>query len=341
MAAFTCNIGNLYAVLELSESDVMFCCNFLKYCTSRLEGKSFSVWNKIYMIGILSSLHCLSKCSQSQLPSLFCNNLLSLQTLISGVVITPEGNASHSIANCPVGHVTMGRGIIYACVSVAAKVAHINVHPFFPQFLNVTLTGMPSVLVHAAYDSVAQLIQAHNDASVLESIISASLALPLICRPFEFSRANKLYSKVIPFLSRHHDLLNSSTRNELLVSACRAIDSIDWSYCHTIRNGQTLISQFLHICVLMLNIATDKTQDDAEFPAFVEEIVINAFKSISCFVTADGGSCGLASFRGDASILSQSARVSLSLLFSRIVESFSSIVPVEVILSVLAKNHEM
>ena len=95
------------------------------------------------------------------------------------------------------------------------------------------------------------------------------------------------------------------------------------------------------MCVLMLKIASDNARFFKGLPASVVEIVVKSFKSISCFVTADGGSCGLASFRGDASTLSQSARVSLSQLFSRIVDFYSSFVPVDEILSVLAKNHQM
>jgi hypothetical protein len=92
----------------------------------------------------------------------------------------------------------------------------------------------------------------------------------------------------------------------------------------------------------MLRIATEKPPPDcAPFATSVVEIVATSFKGISCFVTADGGSCGLASFRGDASTLSQSARVSLSQMFSRIVDIFSHVVPVEVILCVLSKNHQM
>ena len=342
MAAYTCNIGDLYAVSELSDSDVLFCSDLLKYCISQLDGKPSPVWNKIYLVGILSSLHCVSKCSRSQLPPTFCNILLSLQKLMSTAGFTAEASVFHSDANCPVGYLSLCRGIVNACVSVALNVVHKNSHPFFAQFLNVTLSDMPGSLVHAAYDSVAQSIQADRDRSVLDSIISACLAVPLVCRPSEFSRASKLFSKIVPFLSHHPEMLNSTIRNELLVSACRAIDSIDWSYCHTIRNGQNLISQFLHMCVLMLRIATEKPPPDcAPFATSVVEIVATSFKGISCFVTADGGSCGLASFRGDASTLSQSARVSLSQMFSRIVDIFSHVVPVEVIICVLSKNHQM
>jgi hypothetical protein len=341
MAATTCNIGGVYDVFELSDEDVLFCCDFLSYCLLQLEGKPSAVWNRIYLVGMLSSLHSLSNCSKHQFPAHFCTILLNLQKLLSVAGFPPEAHISNTCVNCPVGHVSLCRGIIRVCVNVAARASSKHLLPVFSHVLSITLTSMPSSLLHAAYDSVASLIKADSNSDVLDSVISSSLAVPLVCRTAEFSRAYTIYSRVISFLSRRPDLLNGSTRVNLLVSACVAIDSIDWSYCHSIRNGQTLISQFLHMCVLMLKIASDNARVFKGLPASVVEIVVKSFKSISCFVTADGGSCGLASFRGDASTLSQSAQVSLSQLFSRIVDFYSSFVPVDEILSVLAKNHQM
>ncbi len=339
MAAYACNIGDLCTVMELSEEEVQFCGDFLSYCLSQLEGKSSAVWNHLYLIGILSSLQCLSKCSKSQLSTQLCHILLRLQELVANGGCTTDVRNSSSHANCPVGHMSTCRGIIKACFNLAADVACNHQHSFFSQFLNLTLNSMPSSFLHAAYDSVALSIQANRDQDVLVSIISACLAVPLLCKPFEFNLAHKLYSNAVSFLIRRPDFLNVSTRVELLVSACRAIDSIDWTFCHSIRNGQSLINQFLYICHMMLKIASDRARNSTEFPTSVKEITVKSFKSISCFVNEDGGSCGLASFRGDASTLIQSVRVSLSQLFSRLVDVFSCFVPFHVILSVLAKNH--
>jgi hypothetical protein len=328
------------ASLEVTEADMLFCSDFLCYCLSQLEGKSSAVWNHIYLVGILSSLHCLSKCSKSQLPSQFGQLLLRLNALISGGGSATDVKVSSSFVNCPVGHMSTCRGIINASIISAAAAACNHMQPFFSQFLNMTLR-MPSCFSRCAYDSVALLIPMHSDRQLLESIISSCLAIPLVCKPFEFSLSHKLYSMVISFLSRRPDFLNVPTRVKVLVSACQAIESIDWTYCHSIRNGQFLINQFLHVCHMMLKIASDKSRNSAEIPASVADIVISSFKSISCFVTADGGSCGLASFRGDAAAMIQSVRVSLSQLFSRLVDVYSYFVPFNVILSVLAKNHEM
>ena len=239
------------------------------------------------------------------------------------------------------GHNSTCRGIINAYVDLAAKTAWNHPDQVFSQFLNVTLTSTPSLFLPSAYNAVALLIQATSDRDVLDSVITACLAVPLVCKTFEFVRSFKLHSDVVHFLSRHPDFMNSSRRADLLVSACRAIDSIDWSYCHSIRNGQTLINEFLHMCLMMLKISCGRTRNSTEFSVSVSEIVTKSFKTISCFVTADGGSCGLASFRGDASTLIQSVRVSLSQLFSRLVDIYSCFVPIHVIISVLAKNHQM
>jgi hypothetical protein len=341
MASMTCNIGDKYAAVELSEAELLFCSDFLSYCLSQLEGKSPAVWNQAYLLGILSSLHCLRKCPQSQLPSQLCQILLRLQGLFSSGGFSAEIKSLNSLENCPVGHNSTCRGIINAYVDLAAKTAWNHPDKVFTQFLNVTLTSTPSLFLPSAYNAVALLIQATSDRDVLDSVITACLAVPMVCKTFEFVRSFKLHSDVIHFLSRHPDFTNTSRRADVLVSACRAIDSIDWSYCNSIRNGQTLINEFLHMCLMMFKISCGRTRNSTEFSISVLEIVTKSFKSISCFVTADGGSCGLASFRGDASTLIQSVRVSLSQLFSRLVDIYSFFVPIHVIISVLAKNHQM
>jgi len=338
MGAYSCNIGDSYEVLEFPESDVSFFLDFVAYCASQLEALPSAAWNRIYLVGVLSSLHCLCKCPSSLLSSQSCNVLLRLQKLLCAAGFTSETNFA---ANCPVGDLSLCRGIMNASVILGANVASNHPRPFFPHFLQVTLTSMPSSLLHAAYDSVALLIQNDRELHILHLVVDACVRVPLLCKMPEFGRAHKLYTKVLPFLSRRPDFLGFSTRVELLVSTCRAMDSIDWSYCHSIRNGQTLICQFLHVCVVMLQVATDKAEDSVRFSSPVVEAVAKSFKSISCFVTADGGSCGLASFRGDASTVSLASRVSLSQLFSRIVENFAFFLPFDVILSVLAKNHQM
>ena len=341
MAAYSCNIGDLYEVLEVSATDISFFLDFLAYCASQLEAKPSAAWNRIHLLGILSSLHCLCKCPDSHLSLQFCSILLGLLKILSGAGFTSEANSSNFAANCPVGDLSLCRGIMNACVILAANVACNHPRPFFPQFLHSTLTSMPCSLLHAAYDSVALLIQNDRELVVLHAVVAAIFRVPLVCKTPEFALALRLYSRVVPFLFRRPDFLDVSIRVELLVSACQAIDSINWSYCHSIRNGQTLISQFLHICVLLLKIAVEKDQDSMRFPPSVVEIVEKSFKSVSCFVTADGGSCGLASFRGDASTVILSSRVSLAQLFSSIVQKFASFIHFDVILSVLSKNHQM
>jgi hypothetical protein len=277
MAARSCNISDQCEIFELSDSHALFCCDFIAYCASQLEAKPSAVWNRIYLVGILSSLQCLNQCSKSQLPPHCCSTLLSVQKLIAGSSFSSEANSLNSLANCPVGHMSLCRGVIHSSVSLAAEVACAQSRLFFSQFLNITLHGMPGALLRAAYDSVSRLIRTDSDRDVLDTIISACLAVPLVCRTFEFNRAFMLYSKVVPFLSRRPDILTSSTRVELLVSACRAIDSIDWSYCHSVRNGQTLICHFLYMFELMLKVADASAQDSVHVLRTAGEVVARSF----------------------------------------------------------------